>query len=103
MPPSVGGLADRGCDRGRLQSVERCLQPLIVPLRGSAPREGEDLIGRCRHQARRAQACVARLNNLAGGPDQNIGVPDRRHAVVGNSFDADRDVARGKINRADTV
>ena len=103
MPPSVRALADRGRNRGRLQAVQRRFQTLIVPQGCSAPCECQDLIGRCRHQARRAQTGVPRFHDLAGRPDQYIGVPDRRHTVIGNSFDTDRDVAQGKVNRADTV
>ena len=54
VPPPLGRLADRGRDGGRLQPVERGLEAMIVARAGAAADEGQDLVGRCRHQARRA-------------------------------------------------
>ena len=86
-----------------MQPVERRLQAVIVAQRGAAAGEGQNLIGRRRHQAGRAQARVARLDDLGGGPDQNVGVPDRRHAMFGDGLDADRDVASAEIDRRRSV
>ena len=86
-------LAQRRRDRRRLQPVQRRLEALIVTQRCAAPGEVQYLVGRRRHQARRAQAGVARLDDLGRSPDQNVGVPDRGHAMLGDGFDADCNVA----------
>lgn len=101
MAPPLGGLTDRRRHRGRLQPVQRGLQALIVPQRRPAPGEIEDLIGCGRHQPRGAQACIARFDDLARRPDQDVGIPDRGHAVVGHGLDPDRDIARNEIDGAD--
>jgi hypothetical protein len=81
-------LPDRGRDRRRLQSVERRFQTLVIPGANAASDEGENLVRRRRHEARGLQAGVARLDDLRGGPDKDIGVPDRGHAMFRDSLDA---------------
>ena len=97
--PPLGRLADRGGDRCRLEPVERGLQPVVVAERHAASDEVQDFIGRGRHEARRAQADVTSLDDLRGRPDQDICVPDRRHAVFGDGFDADFHRARLEVDR----
>lgn len=99
MAPPPGRLADRGDNGGGLQPVERRLQPVVAQAGIAAADEGEDLIGCGDHQARRAQAMVARVDNLTGGPDQNVGIPDRGHTVLGRGFDPDRHFAHAEIDR----
>ena len=92
-------LAQRRGDRGGLQPIERRLQAVIVARTRAAADESENLVWGGGHQARRAQPGVARLDDLAGGPDQDVGVPDRRHAVLGHGFDADGDVVHPVVDR----
>jgi Replication initiator protein A len=46
-----------------------------------------------------AQAGVACLNDLAGDPDQDVGVPDGRHAMLRHGFDADGDVVQPVVGQ----
>ena len=46
---------------------------------------------------------VTRLDDLAGGPDQHVGVPDRRHAVLGDGLDSDRDRACLEVDRREAL
>ena len=41
---------------------------------------------------------VARLNDLAGRPDQYVGVPDRRNAVLDRALDSNPNVAGPKLD-----
>ena len=103
MTPPFGGLANgRGDGRG-LEPVKRRLQALIVAQAGAAADELQDLVGRRNHQARGAKPCVASLDDLAGSPDQYVGVPYGRHAVIGDGLDADRHVAGDEIYRRDAM
>ena len=47
------------------------------------------------------KARVARLNDLARGPDQDVGIPDRRHAVIGHGLDTDGHIACLEIDGCD--
>ena len=96
-------LAQRRCDRCRLQTVESRLQAVIVARAGAAAGEGEDLARPRRHEARGAQSGVAGLDDLAGGPDQHVGIPDGRHAVLGHRFDTNGDVLHPEVDRRDAV
>ena len=78
-PP--GGLADRRCDRGGLQPVQRRLEHQVVLEAGAALHKGQDFVRRRRHQARGTQALVPCLHDVAGCPDQHIGIPDGRNAM----------------------
>lgn len=100
---AFGGLADRCRDGGRLQPVQRRLEALIVAQRCAAPDIGEDFIGRRGHQPGRAKSVVTGFHDLAGGPDQDVGVPDRGHAMIGDGLDADGDVARCEVYRRDAM
>jgi hypothetical protein len=82
-----------------LQSIERCLQPVIIAGSRATAGEGKNLARRGHHQARRAQAGVARFDNLACGPDQDVGIPDGRHAVLGDRLDTDGDLIHPEIDR----
>ena len=103
MTAALGGLADRRADRSGLEPVERGLQALVVAQARAAADEAQDFVGCGRHQARGAQACVARLNDLAGRPDQDVGIPDGCHAVIGHGLDANRHVAGDEIDRRDAM
>ena len=103
MHAPLACLAQRGGDRGGLQTVERGLQAVIVARTDAAADKGQNLVGRGGHQARGAQAGVTRLDDLAGGPDQHVGVPDGGHAVLGHGFDADRDVVHPVVDRRRAV
>lgn len=52
----------------------------------------------CRHVARRFETLVACIHDLRSSPDQNVGVPDRRHAMLDCRLDVDRDLSRSKID-----
>lgn len=99
VPAPQVGLAQVGHHRGRLEAVQCGAQALVVAQRSAPPGEGEDLVRRRAEQARGAQAGVARLDELAGGPDQHVGVPDGGEAVLGGALDADAHVARGVVDR----
>jgi hypothetical protein len=43
------------------------------------------------------------MNDLRGGPDQDVGVPDGGHAMLGRGFDANRDRARLEIDRGQAL
>ncbi len=103
MPPPLCRLADRRQHRSCLQSVETCLETIVVARAGTTANEGQNFVMGGGHQARGFQARVARLNNLGGGPDQDISVPDRRHAVLRHRFDANGDRARAKIDRRNSL
>ena len=82
-------LADRRGNGRRLQAVERCAQPLIMVLARPAPDEGQNLVRTGGDVPRWRAACVARFNELTRRPNQNVGIPDGRHAVFGYGFDRD--------------
>ena len=84
---------------GRLQPVERGFEPVVVARAGAAADEGQDFVGRCRHQAGRLQSAIASFNDLRSSPDQDVGVPDRRHAVLRNGFDTNGDLAGAEVDR----
>jgi len=82
-----------------LQAVEGRFETLVIARAGAAADEREDLVGRRCHQARGAEAVVASLDDLAGRPDQDIGVPDGRHSVFGHGLHPDRHRAGTIIDR----
>ena len=83
-------LANRGRHTGGLQTVQGGLEALVVALRRAAPNEAQNLVRCSRHQARRANPRIARFDDLAGRPDQDIGVPDRCQTMLGGTLDAHR-------------
>jgi len=97
------GLAQRGRHGRRLQSIQRRLEAVIIACARAAAGEGENLARRRSHQARGAQAGVARFDDLAGGPDQHVGIPDCGHAVLGHRLDADGDLVHAEIDRCRAV
>ena len=103
MTPPFCRLTDRRQHRRRLQPVEAGLEAIVVARAGAAADEGQNFVRRSRHQARSFQAGIARLDNLRGCPDQNVSIPDRRHAMVGYCFDANGDGARAEIDRHDAL
>ena len=103
MHAPLRGLAQRRRDRRRLQPVERRLEAVIVAHRSAATDEGEDFVGGGGHQPRRAQAFVARFDELRRCPDQHVGVPDRRHPMLGGRLDADSDLPHPEIDRGHAV
>ena len=103
VPAPFRRLPDGGGDRRRLQTIQRRLQALIVPRTGPAADIGENLVWGGGHQPGGAQTRVTRLDDLARGPDQDVGIPDRGHTVIGNSLDPDADAASGKVDRRNTL
>src|ERR1700676_3119452 len=77
--------------------------PIIVARTGTAADECQNLVRSCSHQLRRLQTGVTRLDNLRGSPDQNIRVPDGRHAVFRHGLDTNGDCSRAKVDRYDTL
>ncbi len=102
MQPPPRGLADGRGHRGRLQPIQRGLETLVVAQGFAAPNEAQDLVWRGLHPARWLDACVLRLHDLAGGPDQDVGIPDRGNAVFGRALHADGDIAAAKVDRRNT-
>lgn len=86
-------LTDRGGHHGRLQAHQRGLEPAIVGGPGLAADGGQQLVGRKAQAAGGAKAPVLGLDDLRGGPDQEVGVPDRGHAVLGQAVDLHLDRA----------
>src|SRR3546814_21143765 len=59
-----------------------------APFAGTAAGEGEDFMRRCGNEPRRRlSGILARLDDLAGHPDQHIGIPDGCHAMFGSGLD----------------
>jgi len=92
-------LADRGRDGRRLKPVERGLEAIIIIAARSAPDIGQNLVRCRRHQPRGRPPGIARLDELARGPDQYVGVPDGRHAVLGHGLDRDPRLAHAEVDR----
>ena len=103
MPPTFRRLADRGHHGGRLQPVKRRLEAIVVTHAGATTDKGEDFVRSCRHQTGCLQTGVAGLDDLRGGPDQNVRIPDRRHAMLRHGFDANGDGPSAKIDRYDAL
>jgi len=82
-----------------LQPVERRFQALVVAQRRTAPDEAQDLVGAHLHQPRGRYARIAGFHDLAGGPDQDVGIPDRGDAMLLRAFHADGDTASAKVDR----
>ena len=99
MPTTLRRLPNRGRDCRGLKPVECGLEALIGAGADAAADEGQDFIGRCRHQARRLEASITRVDDLGGRPDQNVGIPDGRHAMFGDGLDADRNRTRPEVDR----
>ena len=93
------GLANRGGHAGGLQAIQSGLEALVVAQRRTAADEAQDLVRGGRHQPRRANPRIARLDDLAGRPDQHVGIPDGRQAMLGRTFDAHRHAARAEVDR----
>ena len=83
----VFALADGGADYGRLQPRERAAQELILAVACRAPDRRQELIGREAEEARSRQASIERLDDLRARPDQDVRVPDRRHAMFRHGVD----------------
>ena len=103
MPPPFRRLANRGHHGGRLQPVERSFEAIVVAHAGAAADKGQDFVRRCRHQTGCLQTGIAGLHDLRGGPDQNIRIPDRRHAVFRHSFDANGDGPSVEVDRCNAL
>lgn len=99
MHPPLGRLADGGHDRCRLQPIQGGLEAVVVAQRHAAADEVQNFIGGGRHQARGAQADIARFDDLRRGPDKDVRVPNRSHAMLGNGFDADLHRAGLEVDR----
>lgn len=82
MPPPLLVVTDGGADRGRLQPVERSLEQFVGANACAAAGCGEKLVGCETQEAGRDEPVVLGFDDLARGPDENIGVPDGRHAVL---------------------
>src|SRR4029077_7383266 len=60
------------------------------------------MVARYRQEAGSLQAVIGRLDDLAGSPDQHIGVPDSCHAVLGKTVHLDPDPS-GLVNDRDSA
>ena len=101
MPAALGRLPDRGGDGGGLQPIEPGLEAFIVAEESLRPTKAQDFVRRRGHQARGAEAAVARVNDLRGRPDQHVGIPDGRHAVLRCRLDPDRNLAHLEVDWPD--
>ena len=88
------------------QPVERLPQQFISAPRGRAANRAQQVIG---HDVERSWYIVdtttSHIGQNAGAIDQNIGVPDRRHAVIGVGGDMHPQLAVGAaiIDRLDPL
>jgi len=80
-----------------LQAIQRGLEALVVAQRRAAADEAQNLVGRRLHPARRLDARVARFDDLAGGPDEDVRIPDGGDAVLLRAFHAHGDAAGAEV------
>jgi hypothetical protein len=59
------------------------------------------LVGREPEEARGRKAAILGGENLARRPDQDVGIPDGRHAVLGDGIDLQLDVTGLIVDRRD--
>lgn len=59
----------------------------ILAIASRASDRGQELVGSEAEEARGRQASVERLDDLRARPDQDVRVPDRRHAMFRNGVD----------------
>jgi hypothetical protein len=83
MAATFGCLQDGGGDRCRLKPVEARLEALTIARARTAADEGSGFRTPSMPSAARSPAGIARVDDLRSGPNQDIGVPDRGHAVLG--------------------
>jgi hypothetical protein len=80
-------------DRGRHQPVERLAEQLIGATRRLPPNRAQQVVGHqvelARHVVNARRAMSASIERI----DQDVRVPDRRHAVVGIGRDVDPQLA----------
>jgi len=76
MQAPPGGLADGGGHRGGLQAIQGGPEALVVAPRCTPSDKAQDLVGCGAHSSRWPDTGIAGLDNLAGRPDQDIGIPD---------------------------
>src|SRR5216683_8445692 len=101
-PPPMLTVADGGSDNRRLQPGERRLQEEILLIAGRAADTAQQLIWREAEEARGGEAQILGPDNLARCPDQHIGVPDRRHAMLGHAEHLHLDVISAVEDRLGT-
>ena len=89
VPAPMLTVADGGADHGRLQPGECGLEQAIIPCARGAADGRQKLVWGEAQKARRPEAAILGLNNLRGGPDQHVGVPDGCHAVLGQAMNLD--------------
>jgi len=93
-----------GLDRGRDEPVERLPQQFVGAPGGGPSDRAQQVVG---HQVQFARHVVdpapGHVGENAGAVDQDVRVPDRRHAVIriGADVDVDRAVGTGVIDRLD--
>ncbi|ARW10888.1 hypothetical protein S101447_01826 [Acetobacter ascendens] len=103
MPAPMLAVADGGADHGRLQPGERGLeQPIVACARGTANGRQKLVWGKAQ-EAGRPETTILGLDDLAGGPDQHVSIPDRRHAVFGQAMDLDALAASLVEDRGDPL
>src|SRR5260370_18527309 len=84
------GRVDRQ-DDSRLEPMERLLQSHVLALARTATDRDQELVWPEAEEAGSSEALVGRLDDLAGSPDQHIGIPDGCHAVLGKTVHLDPD------------
>src|SRR5438132_81557 len=87
----IHAVTDRGQDHSGLEPLQRPLQPDVLTLSRSAADRDQELIGREAEEAGSPEAVIGGLDDLAGSPDQHIGVPDGCYAVLGKTVHLDPD------------
>lgn len=98
----AGGLADRGRHSGRLQAIQCRLETLVVAQRCAPANKAQDLVRRGLYPPGRPNTRIAGLDNLAGRPDEDVGIPDGGDAVLLRALHADGDLAVAKVDRRGT-
>src|ERR1700730_11994812 len=89
--PPVHAGTDRGQDYRGSEPLQRPFQPDVLALPRSAPDRDQELVGREAKEAGSLEAVVGGLDDLAGGPDQHVRIPDGCHAVLGKTEPLDPD------------
>jgi hypothetical protein len=88
--------ANVGLDRGRHQPVQCLPQQFIGTARGRPADGAQQIIGHDMQLARHVIGPAPRhIGHLAGAIDQNVGIPDRGHAVIGIGADMHPHLAVG--------
>ncbi|MNN15123.1 hypothetical protein D3C81_1282190 [compost metagenome] len=98
MQASPGSLANRGGHAGGLQAIQGGLQALVVAQGGAPADEAQNLVRCGPHPAGSGNAGILCFHDLAGGPDQDVGIPDGGDTMLQRALDSHSDSARVEVD-----